>query len=480
MPAARRPGDNRRRSFLFGRRYAVDRPSQPIPTETHFVWELSDATARNAIFTKIQNPAVIPNTDEAGLFSAGIRVLEQHSQLLRALEARVADYSNFASLCTTALGNIQSDVGQAQTSLAQTENQLNQTRQNLAFTNSLLNDERQRVQGVNAQRTQILNTSVQVVVYTRPRTLDTEDDVPSRQTRARQRRQPRAHLLAAGNRGSARAARDRRALEGGAGHLAAGGRRAGVGFGTSEPAAKRRARHASARDRATAFAAAGVVGAADTHDLRAGHRERLSGEPTGRARLPDATRRVRAQPDREPELDAQVTAVAGLTTIADLGSSDAVHAEIANAVSLAQQQISSVAACVYSRANLALPVDRLAWAEFLRGPGLSIQLQSLAVLPNWNTQSYTDRQQMQQLVDWLFAQIDTTIDAAVAFMSDVVRVCILLASNAPADGVIAGAVSLRTQPSVGSIVSLNLPSTRIGSGMYIHCFRRAISPPRRW
>jgi hypothetical protein len=93
-----------------------------------------------------------------------------------------------------------------------------------------------------------------------------------------------------------------------------------------------------------------------------------------------------------------------------------------------------------------LPIDRLTWAEYLRGAGLSVQLQSLAILPGWNQLAYTDRQQMQLLVDWLFLQIDTTNTAAAAFMSDVVRTAILLASDVPVDNIIPGNVIARTCP----------------------------------
>ena len=131
------------------------------------------------------------------------------------------------------------------------------------------------------------------------------------------------------------------------------------------------------------------------------------------------------------------------------------------------------ATCLYTRASIALPIDRLAWAEYLRGDGLSVQLTSLAVLPSFNQLSYTDRQQMQMLVDWLFLQIDSTSSAARAFMSDVVRTAILLASDVPIDNVISGSVIARVQPSLGGMVSLNLPSERIASGMYVNLYSGA-------
>jgi len=76
-------------------------------------------------------------------------------------------------------------------------------------------------------------------------------------------------------------------------------------------------------------------------------------------------------------------------------------------------------------------------------------------------------------VDWLFQQIDTSNSAAAAFMSDVVRTAILLASDVPVDSIIPGRILLRVRPAVGGIVTLNLPSDRISSGMYVHLYSGA-------
>lgn len=55
-------------------------------------------------------------------------------------------------------------------------------------------------------------------------------------------------------------------------------------------------------------------------------------------------------------------------------------------------------------------------------------------------------------------------------MSDVVAVAILLASQAPVDGIIAGAVALRTTPVVGGPIKLTLPSDRVAHGMYVQLY----------
>jgi hypothetical protein len=97
-------------------------------------------------------------------------------------------------------------------------------------------------------------------------------------------------------------------------------------------------------------------------------------------------------------------------------------------------------------------------------------LRNLAVLPGWNTQNYTDRQQMQLLVDWLYQQIDNNDSTAVSLMNDVVATAILLASQAPVDNIIAGAVALRTTPVIGKPIRLTLPSDRVAQGMSVQLY----------
>jgi hypothetical protein len=154
-----------------------------------------------------------------------------------------------------------------------------------------------------------------------------------------------------------------------------------------------------------------------------------------------------------------------VSAINDLISSEIVHLEVANRVTALINDVSKVATALYLRVSAVLPVNRLQWAEFLRGPGRWISLRTLSVLPAWDTQDYIDRQQMQMLVDWLFGQIDAGIDAANSYMSDLVRTAILLASHAPVNDVIAGEVAARTKPSLGGIVPLGLPSSRVARGM---------------
>ena len=425
------------------------------------------------LLEQIQSPYMIADSAEATFFSVGVRVLEQHTMFLRALEARVQQYADFVTLCTNALNNIQSNIQQAQVYTTQLNNNLLQDRQNVAFTSALLADEIQQVQSVNAQRQQVLATSVQLIAYTRARTLEAIDTAPSRQLVPANVTNPVPACLQQ----SVSIPPELREI---VGQL----REAPVGWlpSTSSQVSnlerpillQQLAINTQARATemlqlqplpSSAAGEPGVYAAAISTVYTANQQVFRSFQ----------TQRAAIQPAALTGLSwsQQVASVQSVAAVNDLISADSVHTEVSNAVTRLIQQISSVATCLYTRVSIEDPTDRLAWAEYLSGAGISVQLQSLAILPGWNQLAYTDRQQMQMLVDWLFLQIDTTNSGATAFMSDVVRTAILLASDVPVDNIIAGNIVARVQPAVGGIVSLTLPSDRISAGMYVNMYSGA-------
>ncbi len=448
-------------------------PAGFVPVTPHYFSEWLNPNTQSTLSNLVNSPYLFADSDEAGFFSVGVRVVEQHSMLLRALEARVQQYVDFVSLCTTALNNIQSDIQQGQTYLSQLQNSLHQDRQNFAFTTALLSDETNRVNGVNAQRQQVLQSSVQLVAYTRARTLQATDTAPSRQLNPANVASPVPACLQQ----SVSIPPELREI---VGQL----REAPVNW---LPAI---ATQMNNLQRPVLLQQLGM-----SLQARAAQQLQMAilpssaaGESGVYASTISAVYSANQQVFREYQVQraafrpanlvnyswsVQVANLQNIAAVNDLISADSVHTEISNVVARLIQQISSVATCLYTRVSIALPIDRLAWATYLSGPGVSVQLQSLAVLPSWNQLAYTDRQQMQMLVDWLFQQIDTTNPAATAFMSDVVRTAILLASDVPVDSITPGNVIARTQPVVGGVVSLNLPSDRIASGMYVNLYSGA-------
>ncbi len=443
-----------------------------IATEPHYMFELRDANAKSNVLNLITSPHVDDNSDEAGLFSTGVRVLDQHTQLLRAVEARIQQYRDFLNLiCGPALTSITSNLAQAQSALTGLENDLGQERQDLAFTAALLADEQTRVNNVNAQRAATLSTYVQVVAYTRPRTLDADADVPSRQLVPGNVTSPVPACLG-----------QTVAIPPELREIASLIREAPLSWFPSASGLLQKIERpsllselaSSVQSRATyqlqqpstvstAASSAGVYAPAIANVFSTNQSVFRSYQ----------VQRAAIQPAQFAALSwrSQVEYLKPVAAMADLVSTSIVHSEIANAIARLIQQISSVATCLYTRVGLVLPVDRLQWAEYLRGPGIAVQMSSLAVLPGWNSQAYVSRQQTQLLVDWLFQQIDQTNSAAMAYISDVVRTCILLASHAPVDAVIAGAVSGRTLPVLNNTIVLTSASTRVTQGMNVQFYQ---------
>ncbi len=441
-----------------------------VPVEIHTFSEWMSPNTQPALLGKVQSPYLVNDSAEATLFSTGVRVVEQHTMLLRALESRVQQYVDFVTLCTNAINSIQSNIQQAQSYVNRLQNALAQNRQDVAFTTALLADETQRVNSVNTERQQVLQDAVQLVAYTRARTLESIDTAPSRQLVPANVTNPVPACLQQ----SAAIPPELREIIGqlreapvtwipAVASLVAKLERPMLLQQLAVSAQLRASLQvqlpalpsSAAGENGVYASAISTVYSSNQQVFRSLQVQRASVQPAALTQMSWST---------------QVTQVQSIVAVNDLIAADAVHAEISNATARAVQQISSVATCLYTRVSAALPIERLGWAEYLSGAGISVQLQSLAILPGWNQLAYVDRQQMQMLVDWLFLQIDTSIPAATAFMSDVVRTAILLASDVPIDNIIPGSVVIRTQPSVGGSVSLNLSSARIASGMFVNLY----------
>ena len=74
---------------------------------------------------------------------------------------------------------------------------------------------------------------------------------------------------------------------------------------------------------------------------------------------------------------------------------------------------------------------------------------------------------MQALVDWLYQQVDPLQPDGVALINDVVRICLLLASHAPVNQIIAGHVPKATVVQTGGRVELAVDHTKIRVGMSV-------------
>lgn len=444
----------------------------PVLTRAYSFGEWRNATTSTPQ-ASIQSPYLPQDASEATLFSVGVRVIEQHTMLLRALEARVQQYASFTALCANALDNLRSQLQRAKSYLGQLQNALHQERQSVAFTSALLREEQARVAQLNNQRQQVLKSAVQLVAYTRARTLEATETAPSRQLLPTNIVNPVPTCLQQ----SVSIPPELREIVGqlreaplswlpALAVLVAQLQRPTLLQRLAESVRQRAVLQLQSATPASSALTGGGGYSTRISQLYASNQQIFRGFLTQRAAIQPASL-------NNLSWSVQVANLQYLAAVNDLISADSVHAEISNKVTTLIQQISNVATCLYTRASIALPVDRLAWAEYLQGPGASVGLRSLATLPQWNDLTYIDRQQMQLLVDWLFGQIDGNNPSATAYVSDVARTAILLASDVPIDHIVPAGVIARTRPALGGVVSLGLASNRVASGMYVNLYSGA-------
>jgi hypothetical protein len=127
-----------------------------------------------------------------------------------------------------------------------------------------------------------------------------------------------------------------------------------------------------------------------------------------------------------------------VVSLGDLIDGEHGRGDVARRAAETFEQVSRIAACLHAELSAVLPSIRLDWAELFSEFDEAANLRTLARLPRWAEIPYVDRRQMQGYADWLFSRIDPRETRAESLMSDVIRMCLLLASHAPVGRIIAG------------------------------------------
>jgi hypothetical protein len=124
-----------------------------------------------------------------------------------------------------------------------------------------------------------------------------------------------------------------------------------------------------------------------------------------------------------------------------------------------------VAAALHRDFSRAPSMLRLLWAEGFSQLDRARSLRDLSVLPRFHELAFTERRQLQMLVDWLYGRVNIAFDDARELVDELVRVCLLLASHAPVDQLISGALIEPVQPTLGALLKLRADVTRVRVGM---------------
>jgi hypothetical protein len=428
-------------------------------------------TGTGGIDSVLTDPPPASSTEEASFFHDTVSLVEAHIGTLRGLEGRVAQYRAVLQDCQTTLAAIQGSISNVDARIATVQHQLEDARHAVATARSLLAEETARVDRINTTRASVLATYVDMLAYVRPRFFECLTDVPELALDPALLESPVPACLGGHDDAPPEIA-----------EMVALLREAPLQwFRLGPPILKILDRvellhglMVTARTRSVAVADNGLQSTFLTQQLSGRFGPAISA--VGRAQV-DAIWQPRAQ-----VASFDVRKLAGLSWIesrdvaqqvASLGDliegdhrrRDAVaqaHAVIAN--------IEKVAGCLWAQTGAVLPAIRLAWAEKLDEYQGHVVV-NLPALPRWREVPFTTRKTIEELAEWLIEQIDRTIPAAVSWMHDLVRACILLASHAPVDQIIAGDVPVASPAGPGHLVPVIIDPVRVRIGMHVTFFQ---------
>lgn len=406
--------------------------------------------------------------DEADYFTAGVSALEHGLNAMRVIEKILDDYKKSVIQSRKVLTNLRANVDRWHDKLGEIDDKLLVLRHDALVTRSLFEEERSRLAAINAQRKAILDNYVSTLVFVRPRLVDSRLDVPSVPLYAEYVNPVPACL-----------AEDFEAV----GELAdmldvfrempvawlteAGGlvkmvtNTAGV-IDLMKQAGTRTARTISAGSR-TAIQTASYQAYSTNNYGKA-----ISAVVAANQQYKQTLATQKGALDFVG-LNAQswlqlVDMAESRVSLADLIEKGRGFSKLASKATAIMENLEDVAVCLYQWCNELEPSIKLQWANLISIYDKPVDLRHLETLPSFDKIDFTVRRDLQNMVDWLFSQVDPSIDKARRTMNDLVRVCILLAGHAPVSTIVKGYVDRPSTGKVGDFldVTVNLGQLKIG------------------
>jgi hypothetical protein len=377
--------------------------------------------------------------DEGAYFSDSADLSDNTVALMRQLEGRISLYRAAIARAQETLGTLRDAVSRGNVRVIAVEDELAEARHDVGVAKSLLAEESDRIAGINQRRARVLAEEVRFLAFVRPREADNLATAPRHQLDPGLIDAPApacleehadvpdelTDMLRVVREAPAQWFRDVPALFD---RLD----RPDLLVRVMQSAQLRSPLVATAL---RTVAPASRVGAA------------VIGMQSRQMQVVAQARSLATQLD--------LTRVSGLTwqgvrdqatqvvSLGDLIDGEHGRGEVSRRAAQTFEQIGRIAGCLHAEFSGVLPSIRLDWAETLSQfddvpGGGTPSLRRLGNLARWGEIPYVDRYQMQAFVDWLFSRINPTEPRAEALMNDVVRMCLLLASDAPVGRIIAG------------------------------------------
>jgi hypothetical protein len=407
------------------------------------------------------------NGDEADFFGRGVRALDDTVVTLRTVEGRIQQYRVALEKCKKAIAALRAQSTQIDRRLKQLADDLAEARHDVSVARALLAEEIARVAAVNARRDEIVANHVGFLAYVRPRLVEAHVAAPTRVIDPGLVEAPVPVCLAS----EIAVPAELRAMV----DLM---REVPVRWYTHLPRLLERF------DRLDLLHGAVLTAKTRASFKVPGEAAAVTGIRAGGTLGQGVFKAFSAQQQtlsvvraRTAQLDVSVLAGLGwqqsrlqaeeLLSLGDLLDAGHGRTDVAQAAAREIEQIARVAACLYAACGGVLPRIRLEWAERLSQYDDPITLRNLASLPRWGEIELLDRREMQGLVDWLYSRVDAARPDAIGLMSDIVRVCILLASHAPVSQIVAGHVPKPTTVVPGKRIDVKVDLSKVRIGMHV-------------
>lgn len=405
--------------------------------------------------------------DEARVLAGGARVLDDAVAVLRQIEARVARLRALVKRADELIVRLGKDLAAVTAKLGRAEKDLAEARHDYAVALALVEEDAARVAATNERRANVLREHVRFVAFVRPRTQDLARVVPWREAEAPEEMPVPACFLEDPGvvpdeiRQAVELVR-RAPLVWLPPHLPlldALDDRATLAKIATSAAQLQTVVTASA---ASVTALGGVRPILEGLGVALGAMEQQLGERDQAVAAFDAGRAVKL-----PWSELRVEAMR-FVSLADFAHVGHLRPEILTRATWVLDGMTRVAACLYRRFAEVAPDVRLRWAEQVSVLDAAPNLRDLLALRGFASLPEADREGMQALVDWLYSQI-AALPAPQAMMSNLVRVCVLLASHAPVRALLRGRIGPATV-SIGHVVrieSLDVTKVRVGMSVLV-------------
>ena len=432
----------------------------------------SFADAKAAGLDKLLADREPKTSDEAAYFHDTVSLVEAHVSTLRQLEGRIAAYRAVLKDCQATLAAVRATLAQANARMAVVQDELRERRQNLATARSLETEEKARVAAINRRRVSVLAEHVTMIGYVRTRHVTGLVDAAEIVLDPALLDSPVPACI--GGHGDAPSELD---------EMVALLREAPLAWFKLGPKLldhfdRTELLHGAilnAKTRAVSTLQTGFATKFTLDDGVGRFAKTIGG--IGRSQV-DAVLQPRAQ-----VADVDLRSLVGLSwvesrdvakqivSIADLVAGVHIKTAATQSAYALIANIDKVAGCLWAQVSEVVPEVRLAWADALDQFDGAHRTLILASLPRWEKVPYQTRKSIEVLADWLIDHVDRTIPAAVTFMHDLVRACILLASHAPVDRLISGAITAPAPASPGMFIPVMIDPVHVKLGMQVTFFK---------